>query len=51
MLVCFHVAQSSALLTINAMSLSNGGKGLDWKMSQTLRKRLIDINTLDMSHY
>jgi len=26
-------------------------EGLDWKMSQTLKKRIKNINSLDMSHY
>ena len=33
------------------LGLDSCVEGLDWKMSQTLKKRLIDINTLDMSHY
>ena len=33
------------------LGLDSCVEGLDWKMSQTLRKRLIDINTERISHY
>ena len=33
------------------LGLDSCVEGLDWKMSQTLKKRLIDINTTVISHY
>jgi hypothetical protein len=33
------------------LGLDSCVQGLDWKMSHTLRKRLIDINTERISHY